>query len=196
MEEVFKRERTKFGKWKYTSIGYNHPDLHEGIWLIQKKPYGRSTTSLLWLIGDILEVDVQLHATIQSFRDEISTYIGNLTKKDSVEYTEAKEICGGYLKGVPEIYNISNHDLTILILRQIAILTQGHNIKPKSKEQQFKAKLCKLSYDRALYQYLLENPSKTEDNVAYMKNGQSKYYSQFQTIFDIWYNYYENILKD
>lgn len=117
MEKVYRKKENG----RYEAIGYNHPDISDGIWLVQTNPSHRSVTNLVWLVGNIDEpANIINHATMQSMKDELAQYILNLQNEDSKEYKEAKEILGGYLKQPPSIYNISSGNLIQLVLREIA----------------------------------------------------------------------------
>lgn len=111
----------KVGK-KYVSVGYDIPDISDGIWMVQSKPSSKRQTSLVWKVGDLKRpVDVVTHAALQTMEKDICSYIMKLSDENSEEYKEAKEICGGYLMGPIGFTNISPSDIATLFLRRVAI---------------------------------------------------------------------------
>lgn len=117
MEKYYK----KIGK-KYVEAGYNIPDITEGIWLVQKNPYSKSQTSLIWKVGELKRpVDIVTHASLITMTDKLANYISNLSDDTSEEYKEAKEILGGFMYGPVHLSNISSGDLIGLIIRQISM---------------------------------------------------------------------------
>lgn len=117
IEKVYR----KVGR-KYVECGYNNiPDISDGIWIVSSKPYSKGYSSVFWRVGDLKRpVDVVTHAALQTMSDDIARYMMNLCKEESEEYKDAKEVCGGYLHGVPSFYNISAGDMASLLLRRIA----------------------------------------------------------------------------
>jgi hypothetical protein len=110
-EEIFEPVETEF-----------RDRLPDGIWVIQTKPGSRGITSAAYMVGNIKKpADLVVHASIQSMGDEISRYLTSLNDEKSEEHQEAQDILGGFLRGRVEFYNISAHDLAMLILRQVAI---------------------------------------------------------------------------
>lgn len=118
METLYRKTETG----RYKEAGYSGvPDLTDGIWLVQKHPYSKSTTSLLWKVGDLKRpVDVTTQAAMFSIAKELSTYLLRLGEKDSGEWLHAKEFLAGYLTGEVSFSGISISDLTSLILKFIA----------------------------------------------------------------------------
>lgn len=123
MDKLFR----KVGK-RYVPVGYDIPDISDGIWMVQTSPSSKRVTSLLWKVGDIKRpVDVVTHASIQSMEDDVCNYLMKITDENSEEYKEAKEICGGFLRGPIGFSNISPSDMATLILRRIAINIENEN---------------------------------------------------------------------
>jgi len=124
MEELFRKKEN--GRYEKV-VGYIDT-LQDGIWLIQSKPSSRSISSLLWKVGDLKRVaDVTTHAALQSYGDNLTTYLVKLTDVNSQEYKDAVIQLGNFIRGPIEISNISPRDLSILILRQIAINIEQTN---------------------------------------------------------------------
>lgn len=118
MEKLFR----KVGK-RYVVAGYDFPTLSEGIWLVQEKPGSRSTSSLVWKIGDIKRpVDIATRAGVLALQDDLVDYLRNLSDESSQEYQELKKKCGSYaLSGAPQISNIAISDFADAILNRIGI---------------------------------------------------------------------------
>jgi hypothetical protein len=120
METTYK----KVGR-KYVSIGYNIPDITDGIWIVQSTPYSKSITSLAWKVGDLKRpVDVVTHATIQTIGDELVQYITKLSQEDSPEFKEITKHYGHYIRGPVGLYNISPSDFITVLLRKIATIIE------------------------------------------------------------------------
>lgn len=114
MEKIYRKKKNG----RYESVGYNTPDISDGIWLVQSKPGVRHISNLVYKIGDIKKpADVVKAAAIHSMGDMLTDYIMKLRDKSSEEYKEAKNILGGYLNNVE---NISAYDFSTLILRRIS----------------------------------------------------------------------------
>ncbi|MGL6104728.1 hypothetical protein [Romboutsia sp.] len=125
--ETFYRKVLINGKNYYRPVvSYDKDMLHEGIWLVAKKPGISSITSMIYKIGDIDYADVRIHANLAAHNDQIATYLSKLTDNTTEEHKDAKELLGDWFN-TPSIYNISMHDLAALILRKLAILTQNNN---------------------------------------------------------------------
>ena len=121
MEKLYKKN----SNGRYESVGYGGvPDLGDGIWLVQSEPGRKSISSLFWKVGNIKKpVDVVTHASIQAMSNEVSRYMSRLLETDSEEFLEAKEICGGHLKESIQLSRISIYDITMLLLRKVATIT-------------------------------------------------------------------------
>lgn len=119
MEKMYR----KLPSGRYEYIGYSDvPDLSDGIWLVQQNKSSRSTTSLVWKVGDLKRpVDIVTHASLQAISDDLIRYIMKLSDDQSDEYKEAVEIMGGYIRGPIHFTNISASDIVSLLIRQIAI---------------------------------------------------------------------------
>ena len=117
MEKIYRKKKNG----RYEAVGYNTPDISDGIWLVQSEPGVKHVSNLVYKIGDIKEpVDVIKEATIHSMGDMLTNYIMKLRDEDSEEYKEAKELLGGFLRGAPTFSNISAYDFTTLVLRKIS----------------------------------------------------------------------------
>lgn len=119
MEKMYR----KLPSGRYEYIGYSGiPDLSDGIWLIQNKPGSKSTSSLVWKVGDLKRpVDIVTHASLQAVADNLVSYLMKLGDIESDDYKEAIDIMGGYIRGPIHFTNISASDIVSLLIRQIAI---------------------------------------------------------------------------
>ena len=83
----------KNSKGRYEECGYDvRHDMQDGIWMVQSKPYSKSTTSLVWKVGDLKRpVDVVTIAALESFTDDLTQYLMKLTEEGSDELKEAKD---------------------------------------------------------------------------------------------------------
>ena len=124
MGELFRKKAN--GRYEKV-IGYIDT-LQDGIWLIQTKPTSRSISSLVWKVGDLKRiVDVTTHAALQSYEDNLTNYLVKLTDVNSQEYKDAVIQLGSWIKQPIDFTGISPRDLSILILRQIAINIEQTN---------------------------------------------------------------------
>lgn len=119
MEKMYR----KLPSGRYEYIGYSGiPDLSDGIWLVKSDQSSRSTTSLIWKVGDLKRpVDIVTHASLQAVADNLVSYLMKLYDIESDEYKEAIDIMGGYIRGPIHFSNISASDIVSLLIRQIAI---------------------------------------------------------------------------
>lgn len=129
MEKLFRRN----SKGRYEECGYDvRHDMQDGIWMVQSKPNSKSTTSLVWKVGDLKRpVDVVTIAALESFTDDLTQYLMKLAEEGSEELKEAKKILGGYMYGAVGYQNISANDLCSLFLRRIAMECEETKV-PKS----------------------------------------------------------------
>ena len=124
MEELFRKQSN--GRYKKV-IAYRDI-LQDGIWVIQSNPSSTSISSLVWKVGDLKRIaDITTHAALQSYEDDLTNYLVKLTDVNSQEYKDAVIQLGNFIRGPIEISNISPADLSILILRQIAINIEQTN---------------------------------------------------------------------
>lgn len=124
MEELYRKKKN--GRYEKV-VGYSDT-LQDGIWLVQTKPSSTRISSLIWKVGDLKRVaDVTTHAALQSFDDNLTEYLLKLTDVNSEEYKDAVLQLGSWLKDPIEFTGISPNDLSILILRQIAINIEQNN---------------------------------------------------------------------
>jgi hypothetical protein len=124
MEELFRKQSN--GRYKKV-IAYRDI-LQDGIWVIQSKPSSTSISSLVWKVGDLKRVaDITTHAALQSYEDDLTNYLVKLTDVNSQEYKDAVIQLGNFIKEPIDFTGISPRDLSILILRQIAINIEQTN---------------------------------------------------------------------
>ena len=124
MEELYRKKKN--GRYEKI-VGYTDT-LPDGIWLVQTKPSSTIISSLIWKVGDLKRVaDVTTHAALQSFDDNLTNYLMKLTDINSEEYKDAVLQLGSWIKDPIEFTGISPNDLSILILRQIAINIEQTN---------------------------------------------------------------------
>jgi hypothetical protein len=124
MEELYRKKKN--GRYQKV-VGYSDT-LQDGIWLVQIKPSSTRISSLIWKVGDLKRIaDVTTHAALQSFDDNLTEYLLKLTDINSEEYKDAVLQLGSWLKDPIEFRGISPNDLSILILRQIAINIEQTN---------------------------------------------------------------------
>jgi hypothetical protein len=124
MEELFRKQSN--GRYKKV-IAYRDT-LQDGIWVIQSNPSSTSISSLVWKVGDLKRIaDVTTHAALQSYEDNLTNYLVKLTDVNSQEYKDAVLQLGSWIKEPIDFTGISPRDLSILILRQIAINIEQTN---------------------------------------------------------------------
>lgn len=124
MEELYRKKKN--GRYEKV-VGYTNT-LQDGIWLVQTKPSSTRISSLIWKVGDLKRVaDVTTHAALQSYDDNLTNYLMKLTDVNSEEYKDAVLQLGSWIKDPIEFNGISPNDLSILILRQIAINIEQTN---------------------------------------------------------------------
>lgn len=124
MEELYRKKKN--GRYQKV-VGYSDT-LQDGIWLVQTKPSSTRISSLIWKVGDLKRVaDITTHAALQSFNDNLTEYLLRLTDVNSEEYKDAVLQIGSWIKDPIDIRGISPNDLSILILRQIAINIEQNN---------------------------------------------------------------------
>lgn len=124
MEELYRKKKN--GRYEKV-VGYSDT-LPDGIWLVQTKPSSTRISSLIWKVGDLKRVaDVTTHAALQSYDDNLTNYLMKLTDVNSEEYKDAVLQLGSWIKDPIDIRGISPNDLSILILRQIAINIEQTN---------------------------------------------------------------------
>jgi hypothetical protein len=124
MEELFRKQSN--GRYKKV-IAYRDT-LQDGIWVIQSNPSSTSISSLVWKVGDLKRIaDVTTHAALQSYEDNLTNYLVKLTDVNSQEYKDAVIQLGSWIKEPIDFTGISPRDLSILILRQIAINIEQTN---------------------------------------------------------------------
>ena len=124
MNELYRKKKN--GRYEKV-VGYIDT-LPDGIWLVQTKPSSKRISSLIWKVGDLKRVaDVTTHAALQSYDDNLTNYLMKLTDINSEEYKDAVLQLGSWIKDPIDIRGISPNDLSILILRQIAINIEQTN---------------------------------------------------------------------
>jgi len=104
---------------KYIPVGYNVPDMHDGLYLTEKTGYGRRTTSIAYWLGQPKKQPADLQKLIEVMKndDRLAKYLSKIQDEESVEFKELKIDFGGYIKESPRIYNISTQDLALAVLR-------------------------------------------------------------------------------
>jgi hypothetical protein len=129
MTELYRKN----SKGRYEKCGFDVENyLSNGIWMIENSPNSRSTTSLVWKVGDLKKpVDVVTIAALQTMESKLVNYLMKLGEEGSEELKEAREMFGGYLKGAVGYVNISASDLCSLFLRRIALECEETTV-PKS----------------------------------------------------------------
>ena len=134
MRELYRKN----SKGRYEKCGLDvGNDLSDGIWMVSTKPNSRSTTSLVWKVGDLKRpVDVVTIAALQTMESKLAKYLVKLGEDGSEELKEAREMFGGYLKGAVGYVNISASDLCSLFLRRIALECEETTV-PKSWSEIF-----------------------------------------------------------
>ena len=124
MNELYRKKQN--GRYEKV-VGYIDT-LPDGIWLVKTKPSSTRISSLIWKVGDLKRVaDVTTHAALQSYDDNLTNYLMKLTDINSEEYKDAVLQLGSWIKDPIDIRGISPNDLSILILRQIAINIEQTN---------------------------------------------------------------------
>lgn len=119
MEKLYKKVNGKYVQCGYTDV----PDLYDGIWLVTDRNNVKSTSSLLWKIGDIPMADLNLFVSILKYENDLSTYLLRLTQGDS---EECKEILEDFnFKEPLGIYNWPIAVLTSVLLKKIGELIQN-----------------------------------------------------------------------
>lgn len=118
MEKLYRKK----SNGRYESIGFNDvPDLTDGIWLVQSKPGWKSSSNLIFRIGDVKGlVDITTHAALQAMSNDLALYVSKLQDESSDEFLDAKELLGTWIKGPISISGIASADLSSLLLRRIA----------------------------------------------------------------------------
>lgn len=164
MEKVY-RKIQKGKKVIYEPIGYNIPDMSDGIWVVQSSPGSKSIQGV-WRVGELKRpVDVVTYASLMTLEDMLCKYMLKLSDEKSDEYKEARKTWGWGISG-PVVYNISPMSLVSLFLSEIGKhLEEGTNTSIDSIFFKFRETLNYNSVDyglqvRLLYQlseWLTEN---------------------------------------
>lgn len=102
---------------KYVRVGYNLPDMHDGLYYREKN----RTTSVAYWHGRHIPQPINIPLLIEIMRkdDKLSKFLYNIQDENSEEFKQMKENSGGYVKEPPKVYNISAQDLSLEILRFI-----------------------------------------------------------------------------
>ena len=101
---------------KYVPSGVNYPNLHDGIWLVTKNI--KRGCNLVYYIGDLQKpVNLQNHAFLQSFSDDLGMYIQKLKDNQSDEFKDAKDTLGNWVQEQINVSGISANDLAVLVMR-------------------------------------------------------------------------------
>ena len=112
----------KLPNGRYEPVGMGTDTvLGDGIWVIKTTKISKSYRSVAYLVGEPKEPkDVLTHASLQSLHDKLTDYIMKLQDENSEEYSDAKDVLSGFLRGPLSLYNISPNDLSTMIIRRIA----------------------------------------------------------------------------
>lgn len=164
MESLYKKI-----KGKYVDAGYiGAPELYDGVWLVQKRKYSKSTSSLIWKLGDIPMADVNLHVSIMKHEDELVSYLMKLKDIDSDEYKEAANL-SGHINGPLEFYNWSANDFILFLLRKLGQLVQEEKetftFTNRESFKNRKEKLLSIKKRVQIKSILDKIKSKTEDEL-------------------------------
>ncbi len=101
---------------KYVPAGVDYPNLHDGIWLVTKNT--KRACNLVYYIGDLEKpANLQNHAFLQSFSDDLGMYIQKIQDNQSNEFKDAKNTLGGWIQEQIKISGISSNDLATLLMR-------------------------------------------------------------------------------
>ena len=119
MEELYRKVGNKYVKVGYT----NAPDLYDGVWLVQENKHSKSTSSLVWRIGDIPMADMRLFTSLIKHSDKLISFLMKLKDENSDEYKKAKEM-SGMINGPLEFYNWSASDLITVLVKEMGSLLQ------------------------------------------------------------------------
>ena len=113
MEKLYR----KLSNGKYEEVGYNLPDVPNGLFFSQKTKHGRRCTSInYWLGGiDTEPVDLKRLISTMSLDDDLADYINDLEDEHSDEFKKLKEN-NPNIKPL-RLYNMSKMELAQLILR-------------------------------------------------------------------------------
>lgn len=116
MEKLYRKK----SNGRYESVGYNIPDISDGIWLVQSKPGIKSISSLVWKVGDLKEpVNVVDLASLHTIKDNLINWLNELQKENSETFNKAKDLFKGHITDNPKLYNISSSDFIDLLLNEI-----------------------------------------------------------------------------
>jgi hypothetical protein len=115
MEKLYR----KLANGRYEDAGYTLPDITPGLYFQQNTEYGSRRTSVNYWLGGVKSEPVNIKRLLDymAMDDKLSKYIAAIQDEKSEEYQQLKKDCGGYLKSPPKIYEISNFDLSVAILR-------------------------------------------------------------------------------
>ncbi len=82
MEKLYRKN----SKGRYEECGYDvRHDMQDGIWMVQSKPNSKSTTSLVWKVGDLKRpVDVVTVAALESFNSDLTSLFIIILNKNSL----------------------------------------------------------------------------------------------------------------
>lgn len=113
---------------RYERAGYISDNMPDGLYFRQSDKYSTRITSLAYWLGTNPKQPVDVNRLISTMQldEKLSAYLNSLTK-DSDEFRQLKEDCGGYVKSPIEFYNISPQDLALAVLRFINSLDTTAN---------------------------------------------------------------------
>ena len=105
---------------RYRRVGYNTPDMHDGLYFRESKSNSTRTTSVAYWLGTDPKEPVDVNRLVSTMRldEELSKYIMAI-QTNSDEFEKLKEDSGGFVKHPVKILNISASELAVNILRFI-----------------------------------------------------------------------------
>lgn len=113
MEKLYR----KLSNGKYEEVGYNLPDIHDGLYFSQKTKHGRRCTSIKYWVGDIETEPIDLKKLIStmSLDDDLADFLNELEDENS-EIMKSLKKTNENVKQL-KIYNMSKMELAQHILR-------------------------------------------------------------------------------
>ena len=134
METLYK----KVGN-KYEPVGYtNVPDLYDGVWLVQRREHSKSTSGLIWRLGDIPMADVNLFVSLFKYEDDISSFLVKMSDETSDEFKQSG------LKKAPKYYDVSAVEYASIIIKKLGTLIQSEKQENFTKRESFKNRKSKI----------------------------------------------------
>lgn len=106
-------------KGRYVSVGYNAPNMGDGLYFRQHDKNSTRTTSVAYWVGTGPQepVDVNRLISLMKLDEGLAGWLNKIQDQNSPEYKQLEADSGGYVKVAPKIYNISMQDLAAGMLR-------------------------------------------------------------------------------